>query len=495
MRDTILKQYKQDNYEKLSTDEKKNLIIQTIRTIQSEKDLEECDIEFQPGLGHLGFDFRTKKIIVDPEIDITSYDMLCALIHELRHQWQLKQEGKQPQAGQGRDYILSPAEKDAYEYSITEMLTYSDFFNDDAFDLNMINLINKYVSKRNNSKLAYEVCDYDAEEIVPKMISYTDLTSIYSVEEKSENDDIDKLIPFCFEKMVRGQNIEGMYSFNEKTNNLFFYIRNGMDISLINGELYIRTINLCDDIPLENVVKIITGVGFRCIKSFNEMGLNVEIPNIIHFPPALIGMNGMKQKNYSELLKHLNCDEEKKVSIEDIRNFDKNYIINGTVKLLDVTTGNKIDFGINYLDEYTPEQIEVLDRAIEWNLDLDDLKYEGESGKEVTGFYAGFQYKKDYSPQKLELILEAQEQGLNTLFYDKLNEEQIKHLMELQLAGAKRSEWIDLIQDKKIQWLSENSSSRPKQLPYSDDRIANGVIEFDLHKQELTEQTHNKDEV
>lgn len=495
MKDTILKQYKPENYEKLSVDEKKNLIIQTIRTIQCERDLDECDIEFKPGLGHFGFDFRTKKIIIDLEMDITSYDMLCALIHELRHQWQLKQEGKQPQVGQGLNYRISPAEKDAYEYSITQMLTYSDFFNDDAFDLNMINLINEYVSKRNSSKLYYEVCDYSVEEILPEMISYMDLTSIYSPEEKGKNDDIDKPIPFCFDKIAKEQNIEGVYSFNEKTNNLFFRIWDGMDVSLINGELYIRSIDLCDDIPLKNVVELITRIGFKCIKSFNEMGLNVEVPNIIHFPPALIGMHGMKQNNYVEMLNHLNCNEHKEVSLDDIRNSDKNYIINGTVNLFNVITGNKIDFGMNYLEEYTPEQIEVLDRAIKWMLDLDDLKCECEPGEEVTGFYAGFQYKKEYSPQKLELILEAQKQGLNTLFYDKLDEEQIKHLMELQLAGAKRSEWIELIPDKKIQWLPESPASRPKQLPYSDERIASGVINFDSHELEFTEQTHNKDEL
>lgn len=495
MKDTILKQYKPENYDKLSVDEKKNLIIQTIRTIQDENNLDKCDIEFKPGLGHFGFDFKTKKIVIDLEMDITSYDMLCALIHELRHQWQLKKEGKQPQIGQGRNYIISRAEKDAYEYSISQMLKYSEFFNDDAFDLNLIDLINEYISKRNRSKIDYEICGYSGEDILPEMISYMNLTSVYDENEKNKNDETEQIIPFRLDKSNSKQNIEGLYSYNDKTGNLLFRIWNGMEVSLINGELYIRTIDLCDDIPLESVVTLITETGFECIKHFKEIGLNVEFPSVIHFPPALIGRYGMKKNSYIEMLNHLNCNEKREVSLDDIRNCDKNYIVKGTVDLLKSISGEYIDFGINYLEEYTPQQVEVLDKAIEWMLDLDDLKYDCEPGKKVKGFYAGFQFKKEYSPQKLDLILKAQKQGLNTLFYDKLNEEQIKKIMQLQLAGIKRSDWINLVHDKNIQFFTEDSSSRPKDMPYSDERIARGVINFNSHEPGIIEQQHNKDKI
>lgn len=461
MDDTILSQYRPENYEKLSIDEKKNLIIQTIRTIQSQNDLDKTDIKFEPELGYCIFDHGSKGIVIDLEMDFTSYEMLCVLIHEVRHQWQFKQEGKLPQVAQGRDYILSPAEKDAYEYSITQMLTYSDFFNDDNFDLTMIDLIDEYVSRRNRSKLDYEICDYDVEEILPEILSYMELTSIYSLEELGKNPDIEELIPFYFKKI----SMPGLYNFNEKTNNLYFETDYGLKVSLINGKLYISSISdfELDNCSLDEVVEFISQ-GIECIKYFNEMGLNVEMPNIIHFPPAIVGPCGIKKKTYIDILNRLNCNKDKEVSLEDIRKFDKNYII--PHEIVD------IDFG---MDEYTTEQIEILDRAKKWNDDLEESINECEPSKKFTGFYAGFQYKKDYSPKKLELILEAQKQGLNTLFYDKLDEEQIKHLMELQLAGAKRSEWIDLIPDKKIQWLPESPSLRPKQLPYSDERIAEGI--------------------
>lgn len=120
-----------------------------------------------------------------------------------------------------------------------------------------------------------------------------------------------------------------------------------------------------------------------------------------------------------------------------------------------------MSYGINYLQEYSKDQITILDKATKWELELDDLKCEmmmeaEENGNKVEepktneiGFYASYQFKKEYSPQKLKYILAGQKYGLNTFYYDDLNEEEIEQLMMMQLEGFERKDWIQILQNKR----------------------------------------------
>lgn len=146
----------------------------------------------------------------------------------------------------------------------------------------------------------------------------------------------------------------------------------------------------------------------------------------------------------------MNC-EEGTITVESIKNqhYDKNHVLRRTIDMW--PNGKEATFGINYLQEYTEEQIEVLDMAKKWELELENLKQLEEESETseipVVGFFAAHQYKKEYPPRKLALILAGQKRGLNTFYYENLDEEQIEQLMILQLEGFKREDWIKFMED------------------------------------------------
>ena len=435
----LYESFKRETYNRLNDDGKRDLIIQTIRAIQKDNDLSEIDIEFREGL--FGFDHKNKKIIIDLVSD-DSYEILTGIIHELRHQWQSEKGNVSALASYGYDYILSPHEADAHEYAIEEMKKLQEFFNNDEFDMYLINLEEAYLSKRNSAIYQYQRSGYyDVEDISKKMSLYKEQTALFTAEELEESGEPES-------SMVTFDNgINGIIKVNKKNNNIFLQIP-GIRGVLIGTDLYISQIALHEEISTAQFANMIQ-LYMECLDELKDIDINAHCTQI-HFPPAMIGLGGIEKKEYESFLKSLNC-EEGIITVESIenQNYDKNHVLRRTINMW--PNGKEDAFGLNYLQEYTEEQIEVLDMAKEWELELDDLKHPEEetetSETPVIGFFAAHQYKKEYSPRKLALILAGQKRGLNTLYYENLDEKQIEQLMILQLEGFKREDWIKFMQD------------------------------------------------
>lgn len=441
MRKDLLEKFKREAYSKLTEEEKKNLIIQTIRSIQSENDLSEVEIEFRDET--FGFDSQSKKVIIDLVSD-DPYVMLTGIIHELRHQWQIEKGNFNPLNTSGRDYILSPHEMDAHEYAISQMQKYSDFFNEEEFDLYLIDLKEKFLSKKNDAIYDYKRSGYDdVEKISRKMSLYKEQAALFTTEELQGTEK---------EQMVRfDDGVMGACMINENNHNILLRIP-GIVGTVIGNDLYINMITVKEKLSTNDFACILQRF-IEYLDVFKDIGIDIHCDNI-HFPPAIVGMAGLAKDEYDNFLRSLNC-RDGMITVENLyaQNFDKDHVLRRTINMW--PEGKEMTFGINYLQEYTDEQVKVLDMAKKWELDLDDLKHPLEDDEEdeiekpettVIGFFAAYQYQKEYSPQKLRLILAGQKHGLDTLYYDGLDEKQIEQLMILQLEGFKRKDWIKIIQ-------------------------------------------------
>ena len=61
MNKELLEQFNKETYKRLSNEERKKLILQTINNIQNENALDNIEIEFKKDL--FGYDFENNKII------------------------------------------------------------------------------------------------------------------------------------------------------------------------------------------------------------------------------------------------------------------------------------------------------------------------------------------------------------------------------------------------------------------------------------------------
>lgn len=63
MNKELLEQFNKETYKRLSNEERKKLILQTINNIQNENALDNIEIELKKDL--FGYDFENNKIIID----------------------------------------------------------------------------------------------------------------------------------------------------------------------------------------------------------------------------------------------------------------------------------------------------------------------------------------------------------------------------------------------------------------------------------------------
>lgn len=449
MNKELLEQFNKETYKRLSNEERKKLILQTINNIQNENALDNIEIEFKKDL--FGYDFENNKIIIDLT-EKNSYKILTGIIHELRHQWQ-KEKENMPRTPliSGIDYILSPHENDAYKYTLSKMQEYQEFFNNDEYDLYLLYLKEQYLGKYKKALYMYNRAGYkdieNIREVSRKKCEYFSQAKPYI----EGVDDIDK-IPVTFDDGLSATVIK-----NKKNNNMELIIP-GIAGSIINKDIYITHFSLDTSIKTKDFM----GVLNRFINYFYELkdiGIDISCERI-YLPPAILGLKALEKNEYENFLKSLNYDDNG-IILENLysNNYDENHTLKRTIPPF--PDGKEMSYGINYLQEYSKDQITILDKATKWELELDDLKCEmmmeaeenvnkvEEPKPNEIGFYASYQFKKEYSPQKLKYILAGQKYGLNTFYYDDLNEEEIEQLMMMQLEGFERKDWIQILQNKR----------------------------------------------
>ena len=264
MNKELLEQFNKETYKRLSNEERKKLILQTINNIQNENALDNIEIEFKKDL--FGYDFENNKIIIDLT-EKNSYKILTGIIHELRHQWQKENMPRTPLIS-GIDYILSPHENDAHKYTLSKMQEYQEFFNNDEYDLYLLYLKEQYLGKYKKALYMYNRAGYKPY--------------IEGV------DDIDE-IPVTFDDGLSGTVIK-----NKKNNNMELIIP-GIAGSIINKDIYITHFSLDTSIKTKDFM----GVLNRFINYFDELkDIGIEIScERIYLPPAILGLKALEKMN------------------------------------------------------------------------------------------------------------------------------------------------------------------------------------------------------
>lgn len=212
-------------------------------------------------------------------------------------------------------------------------------------------------------------------------------------------------------------------------------------MNIVGNDIYITNMNVGKKLDTKDFVYLLQNM-IESLKEFKENGLDITIENV-HFPPVIDGLRYIPKDEYEAFLADLGC-KDKKLTVRDLNSLDcdENYI---NAQMLD---GKKLDFGVNYRQQYTEEQLKVLDEVNEFKFDLEDMMEEDEENN-IKAFVAICQFKPEYSPKKMQLILDGQKKGLNTMYYEALNETEIEQLMKLQLEGFERKDYIDIIKSGK----------------------------------------------
>lgn len=435
MRDELLERFRKNNFDSLTREEKEKLVIETIKAIQHEQELSELDIKFEDE--KFGYDRINKAILIDLNEDNDSYTILTGIIHELRHQYQHEKLGMHELPYSTKTiYALDPKEVDAHEYAISEMSRYADFFNEDDFDIHVLKLRDQFDSKRKSVINQLKILGYKDEEIetiAKQMDDYGAESTLISIKDAlSGKDDVpEELVEFDDGLRARYK----LY-FNNNMSIMF----PGLHMNIIGNDIYITHMTIGKSLNVKDFTYLLQGI-IDDLKEFKEIGLDINVENV-HFQPVIMGLNGVPKDEYEAFLTKLGC-KNKTISVNDLYtlNIDENYTYKRTTPVL--PDGMKLLFGINYRQEYTEEQLKVLDEVNEFRFDLEDMMEEGSN--DIKAFVACCQYRPEYSAKKMKLILEGQKRGLNTLHYESLDEAQIEQLMSLQLGGAKRKDWIDIV--------------------------------------------------
>lgn len=284
MNKELLEQFNKETYKRLSNEERKKLILQTINNIQNENALDNIEIEFKKDL--FGYDFENNKIIIDLT-EKNSYKILTGIIHELRHQWQKENMPRTPLIS-GIDYILSPHENDAHKYTLSKMQEYQEFFNNDEYDLYLLYLKEQYLGKYKKALYMYNRAGYkdieNIREVSRKKCEYFSQAKPYI----EGVDDIDE-IPVTFDDGLSGTVIK-----NKKNNNMELIIP-GIAGSIINKDIYITHFSLDTSIKTKDFM----GVLNRFINYFDELkDIGIEIScERIYLPPAILGLKALEKMN------------------------------------------------------------------------------------------------------------------------------------------------------------------------------------------------------
>ena len=441
MKDELLERFRKDNFNSLTREEKEKLVIETIKAIQHEQGLSQLDIKF--GGKIFGYDRIHNSILIDLQeySDSDSYWILTGIIHEVRHQYQYEKLGMRDMAYSKKVYILDPKEIDAYEYTISEMSKYTDFFNKDDFDIYVLKLKNQFVSRKNHAinnlkRLGYE--DEEIETIAKKIDKYDEESALISIEDQESGKDD---VPEKSFKFGGGMPAKYKLYFNNNMSIMF----PGLHMNIIGSDIYIKHMNMGNSLNVKDFAYLLQAM-IDDLKEVEEIGLDINVENV-HFPPVIQGIGGIPKDKYEAFLAGLGC-KDKTISVNDLSSLDinENYTYKRTIPIF--PDGMQMEFGMNYRNEYTEEQLKVLDAVSEFRLDLDDMMEEDESNN-IKSFVACCQYRPDYSAKKMRLILEGQKRGLNTLHYEELDETQIEQLMALQLDGVERKDWIDIVKSGK----------------------------------------------
>lgn len=449
---SILEKFKPENFEKYNSEEKTNAIKALIQSIIVEKNL--SDVTFEVGDG-FGYNAKENTIILpdfnlQEENKVSSYEILTGIIHEMRHKEQADKGKLDPLIYQGFAYYISPNELDAHNYTSKTLMKLSPFFNDDKFDIYLLNLLETDSNNQKSSK----------EQIT--RLGYTDKPTEEYARMHSEFVDNYVCKKNPMDKGQTGITPNGKYLMTYFEEDDILNV--GVGSTLVyykDGNLYLNKLVFLKDIDTKDIARDLA----EAIKVIDECYEGEHIVKEIKFPPELIEL-GISKAQYDELVRLWGV-KDGSIKVEQLEEITEKQ----GIQLLRVREQN------DYESKYTPEQLEIIELAREKEDEFLAVKAGWMDEEEVKpGFIVMSQYKPEFSPEKLRLIYAAQINNLNTVMYEKLSEEQIKEVMLAQLNGLTRSDVLEIVngkEDFKLARLRKQAEKgikpRVKQIDLTDD--------------------------
>lgn len=419
----ILEKFKPYNFNQYTSEEKENAVKELIANIIEEKGLKEVDVSFGNGFGYYNGNIIVQDFNAPESLNISSYTVLTGILHEMRHKEQDDKGELDKLVYQHFAYSLSPNEVDAHSYAIQTLIQFANFFDDNEFDIYILKLMNADFDKQMHSRnliKKYGYTDKAPEE-------YARIHSEYVNNYVCKKNPYDEGISYILGEFPN-------YATEYKENGILIIRQGRLKICIKNGKAYIDSSAKMDEMSSNefiNNLKAIMQMGLE------YMGDKAKI-NEIHFPPEMIQF-GVTKEQYDMLMKTLNV-KNGKISFEEFQNIEpqENFTI-GTPFV-----------GERYYKKFKSAQQELMAQVEEYEDLLLSQEFEMmEEGEEkLPGFIALCQYKPEYSEEKLRLLFAAQKQGLNTIMYENLTEEQIKEAMLAQLNGLSRNELLQVVQSK-----------------------------------------------
>lgn len=421
---SILEKFKPENFEKYNSEEKTNAIKALIQSIIVEKNL--SDVTFEVGDG-FGYNAKENTIILpdfnlQEENKVSSYEILTGIIHEMRHKEQADKGELDPLIYQDFAYYISPNELDAHNYTSKTLMKLSPFFNDDKFDIYLLNLLetdsnNQKKSKEQITRLGYT--DKPAEEYARMHSEFVD----NYVCKKNPMD-----------KGQTGITPNGKYLITYFEEDDILNVGAGSTLVYYkDGNLYLNQLVFLNDVDTKDIARDLA----EAIKVVNECYEGENVVKEIKFPPELI-QSGISKAQYDEVVRLWRVNDGS-IKVEQLEEITEKQ----GMQLIRVREQN------DYESKYTPEQLEIIELAREKEDEFFAVKVGWMDEEEVKpGFIVMSQYKPEFSPEKLRLIYAAQINNLNTVTYEKLSEDQIREVMLAQLNGLTRSDVLEIVNGK-----------------------------------------------
>ena len=137
----ILEKFRREKFKQLDSKEKEAAVRELIQSIVEENNLTDVNVEAGEGFG---YNSKTNTIIIqdfEEMEDVSSYEVLTGIIHEMKHKEQADKGALDPLIYQGFAYNISPNEIEAHRHASKTLMQLTSFFNDDQFYIYLLKLI------------------------------------------------------------------------------------------------------------------------------------------------------------------------------------------------------------------------------------------------------------------------------------------------------------------------------------------------------------------
>lgn len=336
----ILKKFKPNNFKQYTTEEKEAIVRELIANIVEERKLNDVNVSFGDGFGYYNGSIIIQDFNAPEARNISSYTVLTGIIHEMRHKEQDDRGELDSLVYQHFGYSISPNEVDAHSHTARTLIQLSNFFDDNEFDIYVLNLIDNDYDKQMHSRnkiIKHGYTDKTPEE-------YARIHSEYVENYVCKKNPYDR-----GENQILGEH-SNYYAIEYKEDRILVIGKGFLKICIKNGKAYIDSSVKMRVMNSDEFIDTLKSIIQRGV---DYLGDKVKIDEIC-FPPEMIQFC-VKKEQYDNLMRILNVSEGK-IAFTDFQELQPQETC---------VIGTPIEKE-NEFKDYTSEQQEVMQQVVEY---------------------------------------------------------------------------------------------------------------------------------